>query len=149
MLGCIQGRLDFGVIMNFVRKCKPSLINGTFIGYTKKLFLLYFSIIKSILLPGYLFILFTTIYPVFLIQDDKVVAPYAVKDNNWIGFDDEKSIKIKSEYIKREGFAGGMIWSIDTDDFHGFCTGTKFGLISIVAEVLPLLNNTVIIITSN
>merc|ERR1712110_1282482 len=37
---------------------------------------------------------------------------------------------------KQEGFAGGMVWSIDTDDFHGFCTGTKFGLTSKMAEVL-------------
>ena len=93
--------------------------------------------------------MFTNIYPLFSFQDDKVVAPYAVKGNNWIGFDDEKSIKIKSEYIKREGFAGGMIWSIDTDDFHGFCTGTKFGLISIVAEVLPSADNTIFIISSS
>ena len=50
--------------------------------------------------------------------------------------DDEESIRIKSEYIKQEGFAGGMVWSIDTDDFHGFCTGTKFGLTSKIAEVI-------------
>ena len=71
----------------------------------------------------------------FLIQEDKVVAPYAVNGENWLSFDDEESIKIKSEYIKQQGFAGGMVWSIDTDDFHGFCTGTKFGLTHMIAEV--------------
>jgi hypothetical protein len=29
-----------------------------------------------------------------------------------------------------------MIWSIDTDDFHGFCTGKKFGLIRTIRDVL-------------
>ena len=70
-----------------------------------------------------------------------MVAPYAVKGENWIGIDDEKSIKIKAEYIKQQGLAGGMVWSIDTDDFHGFCTGSKFGLTSMIAEVFLLLND--------
>ena len=59
------------------------------------------------------------------------------KSKLWI-VDDEESIRIKSEYIKQEGFAGGMVWSIDTDDFHGFCTGTMFGLTSKIAEVIFL-----------
>ena len=29
-----------------------------------------------------------------------------------------------------------MVWSIDTDDFWGFCTGTKFGLTHTIAEVI-------------
>ena len=53
-----------------------------------------------------------------------------------MSLDDEESIRIKSEYIKQEGFAGGMVWSIDTDDFWGFCTGTKFGLTHTIAEVI-------------
>ena len=52
-----------------------------------------------------------------------------------MSLDDEESIRVKSEYIKQEGFAGGMVWSIDTDDFWGFCTGTKFGLTHTIAEV--------------
>ena len=76
--------------------------------------------------------------PILIKQNEKVVAPYGVKDLSWLGFDDEESIRIKSEYIKQEGFAGGMVWSIDTDDFHGFCTGTKFGLTSKIAEVIIL-----------
>lgn len=70
-----------------------------------------------------------------LIRDPHVVAPYVVKGDKWFSFDDEFSIRRKSEYIKKMGLGGGMIWSIDTDDFNGFC-GEKFGLITTVADAL-------------
>ena len=65
----------------------------------------------------------------FWTQDEYVVAPYAFNGGKWLGFDDEESVRIKSQYILDEGYGGGMVWSIDTDDFQGFCTGKKFGLI--------------------
>ena len=69
-------------------------------------------------------------------QDDYVVAPYAINGGKWLGYDDEESVRIKSQYILNQGYGGGMVWSIDTDDFHGFCTGKKFGLIATIKEVL-------------
>lgn len=47
------------------------------------------------------------------------------------------STQIKAEYILENGFAGGMFWSIDTDDFKGFCsdTGKQFGLIRAMGQV--------------
>ena len=69
-------------------------------------------------------------------QDDYVVAPYAINGGKWLGYDDEESVRIKSQYILDQGYGGGMVWSIDTDDFHGFCTGKKFGLIATIKEVL-------------
>ena len=65
-----------------------------------------------------------------------MVAPYAINGRKWFGFDDETSVRTKAQYILDEGYGGGMVWSIDTDDFHGFCTGKKFGLISTIKEVL-------------
>lgn len=65
-----------------------------------------------------------------------MVAPYALKGNKWFGYDDELSVTIKTNYVKTEDLAGAMFWSIDTDDFHGFCTGKKFGLIATVRDVL-------------
>jgi chitinase len=54
------------------------------------------------------------------VRDPMVVAPYVYNNQYWLGYDDEYSIKVKSEYILEMGLAGGMVWSIDTDDFHGF-----------------------------
>ena len=34
------------------------------------------------------------------------------------------------------GLGGGMVWSIDTEDFQGFCSGKKFPLLNVIDEVL-------------
>ena len=69
-----------------------------------------------------------------LTQDDRTVAPYAVNGNKWFGFDDEYSIRRKSEYIISMGLGGGMLWSVDTDDFNGQC-GKAFPLLVAMNEV--------------
>jgi chitinase len=63
-----------------------------------------------------------------------VVGPYCYKGDQWFGFDDEHSIEAKAEYALANDLAGAMVWSIDTDDFQGFC-GRKNGLIEKIAEV--------------
>ena len=70
-------------------------------------------------------------------QDTYTVGPYAVKGTDWFSYDDELSTRIKSEYILDNDFAGGMFWSIDTDDFKGFCSETNetFGLIRTMSTV--------------
>ena len=55
--------------------------------------------------------------------------------NKWFGFDDEYSIRRKSEYIISMGLGGGMLWSVDTDDFNGQC-GKAFPLLVAMNEVL-------------
>lgn len=32
------------------------------------------------------------------------------KDGVWIGFDDPEGVRVKCEYVKREGLAGAMFW---------------------------------------
>ncbi|KAG7160183.1 chitinase 2-like 3 [Homarus americanus] len=48
-------------------------------------------------------------------------APYMVRDNMWVGYDDEISLSVKVAYAQKQGLGGIMIWSIDTDDFTGSC----------------------------
>ena len=55
-------------------------------------------------------------------------APFAYKQNQWVGYDDELSIKIKVDYIKKYCLGGAMIWTIDLDDFSGVCSNTTFPL---------------------
>uniref|UniRef100_A0A1B0C7Z1 Putative chitotriosidase-1 n=1 Tax=Lutzomyia longipalpis TaxID=7200 RepID=A0A1B0C7Z1_LUTLO len=51
------------------------------------------------------------------------------KDDQWIGFDDEKSIKFKSNYVNSHNLGGVIVWSIETDDFRGFCGRGTFPLL--------------------
>ncbi len=45
------------------------------------------------------------------------MGPYAYKADQWVGFDDIAMIRRKSEFVKANGFGGGMIWALDLDDF--------------------------------
>ncbi|XP_057334455.1 acidic mammalian chitinase-like [Microplitis mediator] len=66
--------------------------------------------------------------------DEERHAPWAHKDRQWIGFDDVKSINAKAEFAKQMGLGGVMIWSIETDDFHGIC-GEKYPLLRAINAV--------------
>ena len=66
-----------------------------------------------------------------------MVGPYIYKGDQWFGYDDEKSFEAKANYIQAKGLAGAMVWSIDTDDFKGFC-GKENGLINTLADVSKL-----------
>lgn len=71
-----------------------------------------------------------------VVFDEHHQAPYAYKDRQWVGYDDQKSIKIKVEYLKKLGLGGGMIWSLETDDFRGKCHGHKYPLLTIINDDL-------------
>ncbi|XP_067387545.1 acidic mammalian chitinase-like [Emydura macquarii macquarii] len=74
------------------------------------------------------------------IDDQKV--PYAVKGNEWVGYDDKCSYKHKVKYLKEKNFGGAMVWAIDLDDFQSsFCNEGKYPLIS---ELKTLLETNVL-----
>ncbi|CAF3679390.1 unnamed protein product [Rotaria socialis] len=71
--------------------------------------------------------------------------PISFKDGTWIGYDDPDSVRNKCQYVKREGFGGAMVWTLDMDDFTGqFCRKSKqsslnkFPLISAIKEEFEL-----------
>lgn len=55
-----------------------------------------------------------------------------------MGFDDERAIRNKMDWIKVNGFGGAMVWSVDMDDFKGtICgSGVKYPLIGAMREEL-------------
>ncbi|XP_076345267.1 uncharacterized protein LOC143244460 isoform X2 [Tachypleus tridentatus] len=58
-----------------------------------------------------------------------LLGPYCYKDNQWVGFDDEVMVIKKAEYIRGQGLGGAMVWTLDDDDFRGFC-GEKNPLVT-------------------
>ncbi|XP_020857131.1 chitinase-3-like protein 2 isoform X2 [Phascolarctos cinereus] len=68
-------------------------------------------------------------------------VPYAVKGNQWVGFDDVESVKTKVQYLKNARLGGAMIWSIDLDDFTGkFCKKGSFPLLQAIKKTLDSAN---------
>uniref|UniRef100_A0A3B5ATH5 Acidic mammalian chitinase n=1 Tax=Stegastes partitus TaxID=144197 RepID=A0A3B5ATH5_9TELE len=64
-------------------------------------------------------------------------APYAVKGDEWVGFDNKQSYKIKAQYLKDNGFGGAFVWSLDLDDFAGqFCGQGAYPLITYLRTLL-------------
>ncbi|KAJ8796809.1 hypothetical protein J1605_000100 [Eschrichtius robustus] len=71
------------------------------------------------------------------IKDQKV--PYAFQSNQWVGFDDVESCKIKVSYLKQTGLGGVMVWTLDMDNFAGFfCNQGRYPLIKTLRLELSL-----------
>ena len=49
-------------------------------------------------------------------RDDAEVermGPIATQGLQWVGFDDSKTIRQKSQFVLDQGFGGAMIWALD------------------------------------
>lgn len=72
------------------------------------------------------------------IWDDEMKVPYLVYGDQWVGFDDERSIRNKMHWLKSSGYGGAMVWTVDMDDFNGTsCVGNvRYPLIGAIREEL-------------
>lgn len=60
------------------------------------------------------------------------MVPYAFNGRQWIGYENEKSIALKVDYIKKHNLGGIMIWSIESDDFKGVCGPQRYPLLTLI-----------------
>ncbi|XP_050419124.2 chitotriosidase-1 [Patella vulgata] len=74
-------------------------------------------------------------------------SPYAYGGDQWVGYDDTKSIAIKARYIVQQGLGGAFVWSVEMDDFTGSCGEGLYPLLNTINKIikpstvpLPTLN---------
>ncbi|TRY73233.1 hypothetical protein TCAL_08182 [Tigriopus californicus] len=65
---------------------------------------------------------------------DQTSAPYAFKDDQWVGFDSPMSVQAKAEYIREKGLRGAMLFNVGDSDFRGIC-GPPFPLLRAINKV--------------
>ncbi|XP_072309044.1 chitinase-3-like protein 1 [Eucyclogobius newberryi] len=62
---------------------------------------------------------------------DSQYVPYAVKHNQWVGFDNQASYGAKVSYLRSRHLGGAAVWHLDLDDFSGlFCGQGNYPLIT-------------------
>nr|AQZ26766.1 chitinase 5 [Tigriopus japonicus] len=83
--------------------------------------LAYFEICQNILNQNWTFV-------------DQPSAPYAFKDDQWVGFDSPLSVQAKAEYIKDKGLRGAMMFHLGDSDFLGLC-GPRYPLLRAINSV--------------
>ena len=71
-----------------------------------------------------------------LVWDNEQQVPFAYRGDQWVGFDDERSLRTKVAWLKTEGFGGIMVWSVDLDDFRGYCGTGKYPLAKAMVKEL-------------
>uniref|UniRef100_A0A0L8GXT8 GH18 domain-containing protein n=2 Tax=Octopus bimaculoides TaxID=37653 RepID=A0A0L8GXT8_OCTBM len=67
---------------------------------------------------------------VYRMNDAQV--PYVVIGNQWVGYDDIKSVINKANYVQIGGYGGVGVWTLALDDFSGSCGSGKYPLISAI-----------------
>lgn len=70
------------------------------------------------------------------VWDDAQKVPYAFRANDWVGYDDVRSVTEKANYIKNLNLGGAMFWSLDSDDYNNACGYGRFPLISTVYNIV-------------
>uniref|UniRef100_A0A665T317 Chitinase, acidic.1 n=1 Tax=Echeneis naucrates TaxID=173247 RepID=A0A665T317_ECHNA len=68
---------------------------------------------------------------------DSQRVPFAVKGNQWVGFDNHHSYDAKVDYLRSWHLGGAAVWTLDMDDFSGqFCQQGKYPMISHLRQLL-------------
>nr|CAD7586597.1 unnamed protein product [Timema genevievae] len=77
--------------------------------------------------------------------DEKSVTPFAVNGNKVIAYDNERSIAEKVKFAIKNKLGGIMVWSVDTDDFHGDCYEKDDNAIAASYPLMRAINKAVFV----
>ena len=68
--------------------------------------------------------------------DDNQQSFYATRDDQWVGFDNQRSISLKVKWASTMSLGGTMLWTLDFDDYTGqFCNEGAFPIASAIKSV--------------
>lgn len=77
--------------------------------------------------------------PVVTYDHNHWVAPYSSRRRFWIAYDDERSSRIKVNWMKEKSLGGVLIFTLDFDDFRGDCyNGRKFPLLNAIYQQIMI-----------
>ncbi|CAG9772103.1 unnamed protein product [Ceutorhynchus assimilis] len=72
------------------------------------------------------------------IWDEVQQVAHFVIGNQWIGYENKKSIEVKVDYALEKSLGGFMVWSFDTDDFTGLCGEGSYPLLKTIHNKLTV-----------
>lgn len=87
----------------------------------------YLEICKNLKAGGW-----TTVY------DTQQQSPYSYKGNDWVGYDNVQSIKVKAQYALDHNLGGVMMWALDNDDLYNVCGGGATPLLNAITSVIAV-----------
>ncbi|KAH8300177.1 hypothetical protein KR044_011060 [Drosophila immigrans] len=67
--------------------------------------------------------------------DTVAQVPYAYKDDQWISYEDGRSISAKSHVVEKQHLGGALVMTLDSDDVQGEC-GERFALLRVVVSII-------------
>lgn len=64
------------------------------------------------------------------------IGPSAHFEDQWVGYEDLESVYAKGKYIKRNGYGGATMWTVDLDDFQNRCCLESYPLLKSINRAL-------------
>lgn len=68
-------------------------------------------------------------------------GPFAMFEDQWVGFEDYDSVANKAKYVLDSGLGGIAAWTVDLDDFSNRCCLEAFPLLSSINRVFNRLSS--------
>lgn len=62
-------------------------------------------------------------------------GPFAMLDDQWVGYEDYDSVAMKAKYVLDSGLGGIAAWTVDLDDFSNRCCSESFPLLKSINRV--------------